>query len=574
MPACYASCSLYTPRADLKCRRLANGIEPLFLQTEIGALSLMRVQFRQWGKLEAQGRSGVLGGVALAAVRTSAAIAERLIRAPIAPFRLKRRVTKRADILRNRLADRLAAPLEPDAFILEAFSEGNVEQRLVLTLKPIGKSTIFQTTLPLNPGYNRLLTRASSWRPYVDCTQPMLVQIEPQGASGSPITFGVLDFVRLDEAARLSTTMPPAEVSDDVTRRPNVKCVIWDLDDTLWTGTLVEDGPDALVLNEKAVAAVLALDNRGILNSIVSKNSRETAEAALARFGLSEYFLVPQITWSPKSVGVAAIARELNINEDTFLVVDDQAFERAEIEHAHPTVETFDTLELDSMLAHPRMQGSDSAEARRRRLMYLEDQVRSVAMTGGCTAASGDITGFLRDCNLRLRLDDLGPENIDRAFELTERTNQLNYSGARPTRRGLEALMSSDAKKAVVLTASDRFGDYGIIGLATISLAEWEVESFFMSCRVQRKKVDHAFFQHLVAIGGEQSKPDLRIRYAPTAKNGPSKEVLEADMRLTSAHDDKFECYRVDPSVRIPDSDLVLITDHTTLRSPTNRGVA
>jgi FkbH-like protein len=535
----------------------------------------MRIAFRRWGKMEARGRSGLLTAVSSATVRLTSDLIGKIIHARGLPYGVMRRLTRRVDLARNEIADKLARPLAPDAFLLEAFNPTAETYRLLLTLRP-EQPGLYQRTLTLSPGYNRLTVPSDSWRDQIDCTKPMLVQIEPQEPIGSPITFGIVDFVRFKRDTRVIERALPRKPSAETDaashqpadgERPKVKCVVWDLDNTVWSGTLVEDGAENLKLNAKAAAAIVELDRRGILNSIASKNSAEDAEAVLKRFGLFDYFLFPQISWSPKSAAIPSIARQLNISEDTFLLVDDQAFERSEVEYAHPTVETFDANDLDELLNHPRLNVIISGESQRRRLMYLEEQTRIDAMAG---SGLSDIADFLRECNIRLELTDLGPENIDRAFELTERTNQLNYSGQRLSRAMLKALSDGGDRRGVVLSASDRFGDYGIIGFASICTDPWEVDNFFMSCRVQRKKVDHAFFQHLLFIGREASKRELRIRYVPTAKNSPSREVLEVDMGLGARAEGPCVFYLLETSAVVPNGDLVRVEDLSSLRQLTD----
>src|SRR6202040_4408207 len=102
-------------------------------------------------------------------------------------------------------------------------------------------------------------------------------------------------------------------------KETGIKCVVWDLDDTLWQGTLLE-GED-LVLTPGVKDAVQELDNRGILQSIVSKNDHDAALQKLAAFGLDEYFLYPQINWGNKSDSIQCIANELGIRLDTFAFV-------------------------------------------------------------------------------------------------------------------------------------------------------------------------------------------------------------------------------------------------------------
>src|SRR5205823_3850109 len=117
-----------------------------------------------------------------------------------------------------------------------------------------------------------------------------------------------------------------------------VKCVVWDLDNTLWNGILGERGAEGVSLRDQAVATILALDNRGVLQSIASKNDHDEGGRALQHFGLSHFFLHPAIGWQPKSAGIRSIARRLNISTDSFAFIDDSAFERAEVTTHLPEV--------------------------------------------------------------------------------------------------------------------------------------------------------------------------------------------------------------------------------------------
>ena len=114
-----------------------------------------------------------------------------------------------------------------------------------------------------------------------------------------------------------------------------VKCVVWDLDNTLWRGVLLE-GP--VTLRPEIPTVIKTLDQRGILHSIASPNDHDVALAQVERFGLSEYFLFPQINWQTKSTSLATIADALNIGIDSLALIDDQAFEREEVRHVHLTV--------------------------------------------------------------------------------------------------------------------------------------------------------------------------------------------------------------------------------------------
>ena len=101
-----------------------------------------------------------------------------------------------------------------------------------------------------------------------------------------------------------------------------IKCVVWDLDNTLWDGTLVES--DNVVLKDNAENIIKTLDERGILQSISSKNDFEVAKKKLEELGLWKYFIYPQISWNSKSEALRIIQESINIGQDTIAFVDDQ----------------------------------------------------------------------------------------------------------------------------------------------------------------------------------------------------------------------------------------------------------
>src|SRR5439155_13254080 len=151
------------------------------------------------------------------------------------------------------------------------------------------------------------------------------------------------------------------------------KCVVWDLDNTIWRGTLAEEGLEGLTLNPTIRRTVDELDRRGILQSVASKNDPEPALAALEAFGLRDYFLFPQIGWTPKSAAIERIAQLLDIGLDTFVFVDDQAFERGEVREMLPVVTVLSDADLPTLLENPLFQVPITKESVARRSMYLAE---------------------------------------------------------------------------------------------------------------------------------------------------------------------------------------------------------
>ncbi|HLZ83800.1 MAG TPA: HAD-IIIC family phosphatase [Caulobacteraceae bacterium] len=575
MPECYATCSLYTPRPDFKCRRFDRGIQGRFARDgEQGgagpALPLMSVTFRQWGKLEARGDVTLVRFGAAEVMERGEPLLARLLDNPFLPLKLRRKALKAGDLAKGVAARAASRAESPDVFLLEVINSGDAPIPLTFTAKSavVAVGELYQASVLAAPGYNRLTFPAADILRRVGEAGPFLFQVEPIAVKRDmpALHFGIMDFVKLRAGATLADiSAPPVPASSEArasAASSKVKCVVWDLDNTLWSGTLVEDGPDGVRLNPKAAALVVELDRRGILNSIASKNSGGVAEALLERFGLAEYFLYPQIHWEPKSRSVQAIARSLNIGIDSLVLVDDQIFERAEVQHAHPSVEVFDVDILDAMLDHPRFDVPVTEESRQRRSMYKVEQARMAILE----ETGGDYAAFLRGCDLELVVTELDAGQMNRVFELTERTNQLNYSGRRLSRADLQAKLADPDTLILVLAVSDRFGDYGVVGVAVLNLPSWTVECFFMSCRVQRKKVENAFFAHLMEAGRRRGEPRLSIVYRPTARNEPSREVLADEMKFRLAETGTDErLFQLDVTDVIADHDIVTLHDRSRL---------
>src|SRR5262249_13401837 len=158
----------------------------------------------------------------------------------------------------------------------------------------------------------------------------------------------------------------------------SVKCLVWDLDNTLWDGILLED-PD-VTLRPEIPSILKTLDERGILHSIASRNDPKLAMDKLREFGLADYFLWPQINWNSKSDSIKEIATRLSLGLDTFAFVDDQPFELGEVAFVHSKVLCIDAANLagipDLKRMHPRF---ITDESKTRRQMYQSDVQRQEA---------------------------------------------------------------------------------------------------------------------------------------------------------------------------------------------------
>lgn len=273
-----------------------------------------------------------------------------------------------------------------------------------------------------------------------------------------------------------------------------IKCVVWDLDNTLWTGVLLED--EQVSLRDNVINIIRTLDNRGILQSIASKNDYAQAMAKLEEFGLQDYFLYPQISWNSKASAIETIAKSINIGIDTFAFVDDQAFEREEVHFSHPEVLCIDAVDLDNIpnldAMNPRFITEDS---KMRRLMYLSDIKRNQIEE----EFTGPKEEFLATLNMVLSILPAKEDDLQRAEELTMRTHQLNTTGYTYSYEELKYFSESPQHKLFIAGLEDKYGTYGKIGLALIELGKkfWTIKLLLMSCRVMSRGVGSIVINHI-----------------------------------------------------------------------------
>ena len=306
---------------------------------------------------------------------------------------------------------------------------------------------------------------------------------------------------------------PPRPVGKP--RRGRVKCVVWDLDDTVWEGVLLEGG--AQRLRPGVEQAIRELDRRGVLHSVASRNEYEEAWARLEHFGLAEYFLHPQISWNPKSDSVAEIARALNIGVDALAFIDDQPFEREEVGFAHPSVLTVDAAEAAGLAELAEFTPKNiTEESAGRRAMYRAALAREHAER----EFSGGSEAFLATLGMVFTINRATAADLQRAEELTVRTNQLNSTGIMYSYEELAELLDSPRHVLLMASLSDRYGDYGKIGLALAERGEqaWTLKLLLMSCRVMSRGVGTVLLNHVRRLAHAQGAR-LQAEFVPTDRN-------------------------------------------------------
>ena len=320
-PACYTTCDLYLPTSAGKCRRIEDGL----VSNRSAASSdgpAAEVRFRRWGKLEAQGNSALLPvGKARLAERllTLATPLGAKLGRGIARVTGQVRWATAMEALHKKINDRLQAgspSVAPDAFLGEIFNPGHSPVHIVLTAM-VDKARLtrdvrsdqlprpMSLAIEAKPGFSRHVLPIDGMRDILQSGLPFNFSLTPADGDDVHLIFRRLDLVALAEeepqAVVVKTATAPAKAA---------KLVIFDLDNTLWDGILLEGD---VILRPGIADLFRSLDERGILISVASKNAHDDAMAKLEALGLADYVLHQRIGWGPKSESVAQIVKAIDI---------------------------------------------------------------------------------------------------------------------------------------------------------------------------------------------------------------------------------------------------------------------
>jgi FkbH-like protein len=555
-PTCYSSCDLYRPRLDGRCRRFVEGMVRIECPASLNGY-LLKITFKPWAKLWSTANTHLR---TLAQADKLEARDRRLATGigmlPVAA--LKAEVMRKRYAWKKRQARAPSVRGElPTCLVVECYNPEPAAVGVTLTIRRESWLLAFQELLTMQPGFNRYRVE---WERIAKCVDPSSrfdIELTPNLVEQScTLFFGAIDFVL--ENSPVSPNPIINKASGHKTSR-TCKCVVWDLDHTLWHGVLIEDGRERLRLKPRIPEILQTLDEHGVLISALSKNDPRDALAALREFGIGDFFLFPQISWNPKSIGIQQIAASLNIGLDSLLFVDDSPFERDEVQSVCPDVMVLDAAEYLNILSRPECQAPVTEESRKRRLLYRQQEGRDTAQK----TFAGDYSDFLRDCHLRLTIRPFAKANMDRVHELTQRTNQMNFSGMRYSREQLLALLDDREVDTYVLDCEDRFGSYGTIGFSTVQTHEPRMTDLMFSCRIQSKRVEHAFITYILRRYRSAGGGNFIVDYRKTDRNAPAGKVFTDFGFVVEGEKEGVTRLAFPVSQPIPDDQIVDVADLT-----------
>ncbi len=354
-----------------------------------------------------------------------------------------------------------------------------------------------------------------------------LIRLFPNPKISTTLLFHLLDLVMQEpeQDDALSTFSRSYESIKNNKSKSHIKCVVWDLDDTIWDGVLIESGETPTMAIKSGIMKVLkSLDDRGVLNSIASKNSPEEALAVLQKLRIDHFFVSPQISWGNKSTSISQISKSLNLDIRDFLFIDDSQFELDEVKAVHPQINTLLASQINLMLEMPYLDSPMNILGQNRRKLYQLADIRKQAESASLLA----YTDFLQSCKMNLFFRNLTNEqDFERAFELLNRSNQLNLSGIRIDRNNLELEVFDRKGLWICGELEDVYGSHGVILVAKLSFEpELSVAELAISCRVAGKYVEEAFFQWVID-SFPSSTNFLYLNYVKTQRNALMNSAID-----------------------------------------------
>ena len=317
---------------------------------------------------------------------------------------------------------------------------------------------------------------------------------------------------------------------------PPHKVIALDCDNTLWGGVVGEEGTTGIRLEPGMKALqefVVEQQAAGMLVCLVSKNAEaDVLDAFDARpdFPLRRDHLTAwRINWTAKSRGLAELAEELNVGLDSFIFLDDNPIECAEVRANLPQVLTIQVPpaeQIADLLPHvwafDRLKVTE--EDRKRTQMYRQNADRS-----RLKRETGDINEFLAGLELKIHIAPPSAEQLPRVAQLTQRTNQFNFTTVRRSEAEINRCRETGFE-CLSVEVSDRFGEYGLVGVLIFGTSgdALVIDTMLLSCRVLGRGVEHAMIAHLGQLAAERHLASVEARLRPTAKNEPAANFLRS----------------------------------------------
>jgi len=312
------------------------------------------------------------------------------------------------------------------------------------------------------------------------------------------------------------------------------KVIVLDCDQTLWQGICGEDGVIVITPGHQALQEFMVdQHDKGMLLCLCSKNNEEDVIQVFEQHPEMplhlEHLVSSRINWKPKSENLQSLSQELQLGLDSFIFLDDNPVECADVQANCPEVLTLQLPEnrdsiarfLQNLWVFDRIKMT--AEDQQRTAFYQRNSKREQLRQKSFTLGE-----FLSSLELKVQITEMVSSQIGRTAQLTQRTNQFNATTIRRTENEIRNLSQTGESTCLVVEVTDRFGDYGLVGVIIFTTVAdiLKVDTFLLSCRVLGRGVEHQMLAKLGDIAQKRGLSWVEVIYQPTAKNKPVHSFL------------------------------------------------
>lgn len=346
------------------------------------------------------------------------------------------------------------------------------------------------------------------------------------------------------------------------------KCIVLDLDNTLWGGVIGEDGLEGIKLGPTPEGRpflefqkyLLSLFNRGIILTVNSKNNSEDALKVFREHPhmvlKEEHFAAMRVNWEDKANNIKSLADEINIGLDSLVFIDDDKLNREIVKGMLPEVTVVDLPEDPALYASTliKLKEFDSMQLTdedwQKGKMYAAEKQRRDFQQGTL-----DLTEYLRGLGMVVGIESVNKMNIPRLAQLTQKTNQFNMTTRRYTEEDLEEMLISSKLLMVSIKVKDKFGDNGIVGTAIIEKdigGRWRIDTFLLSCRVIGRRIEETLLAYIAREAKKAGATTLTGEFIATKKNQPAKDFYKKNGFQLVRQDDEVEYWEYGLSKEYP----------------------
>ncbi|GHU50029.1 hypothetical protein AGMMS49975_00240 [Clostridia bacterium] len=352
-----------------------------------------------------------------------------------------------------------------------------------------------------------------------------------------------------------------SEIEREISMIARKKCLVLDMDNTLWGGVIGEVGYNGILLAETGIGAayydfqkkIKLLKETGTVLAICSKNNEEDALLAFdnrSMFLKRDDFVIIKANWKSKSENIKQIAEELNIGLDSIVFVDDNRIEREEVKINIPAICVADFPNdisglpkfADELYRNYFYVAELTAEDKNKTRLYAENIKRDITRS-----EFNRLDDFVESLKIELIIRKACQNDVNRIYQLVTKTNQFNSTVQRYSEDEIEGFLNEPAFQTYVGRASDKFGGYGdiIIALVRTDGGNAKIETFLMSCRAMGRSIESAFLSEIVRQLNIQGYQNITFAYIPTKKNAVCREFLRKYGAESLGSDEFGELYSV-----------------------------